>query len=697
MADEDLVLSISADTRQILRALNRLQTETNKTTANIEKQFNKTGDRLGRSFDGLGRKLAGAFALAGGIRGLQSLLDSATKIDNALKVAGLSGEELERVYNRLRDSAVRNAAPLETLVQLYSRASMAAGNLGASQDDLIKFSDNVAMSLKVSGQSATEASGALLQLSQLLSGSVVQAQEYNSLIDGAYPLLQAVAAGLKEAGGDVGKLTALVKSGQVPTKAFFDAFQAGAYVLEEKVAGAALTTSQSLENVRTAALDAMRDFARGSTGADTLAEAFQMLEGVINAINFEEFGAEVRKVIGWIDDIKNALRFVQGLGPSIGAATGLDRVGEWLTGGKGQVDFLGGSLGIQSTRALQGRIDAAFGNAVDAAGSATEAAIQAWVQRNYVNLPATAPVPGTKPSEVSLGSYDPPKGEGKGSKGRGAREDSYQREIRQIQERTAALQAETAAMSLLNPLVNDYGYSLEKTRATQELLTAAQRAGLEITPELMAQIEALASGYADAEVAAAKLQEQQEAIVEASDFVKDALGDMVMDMVPAIETGNSALDKFLNTLIEAVAQATLLGKGPLAGIFGMAGGGLFGGGFLIPGILHSGGVAGVHGYGHGRAVSPAAFAGAQRYHTGGIAGLRPDEVPAILQRGEIVLPRGTQMGGGQSFNMPITINAPGADAAALARVERSVKDLAGSIPKQVAVTQQKMQTRKWRP
>ena len=31
------------------------------------------------------------------------------------------------------------------------------------------------------------------------------------------------------------------------------------------------------------------------------------------------------------------------------------------------------------------------------------------------------------------------------------------------------------------------------------------------------------------------------------------------------------------------------------------------------------------------------FVGATRYHTGGIAGLAPNEVPAILQRGEEVL------------------------------------------------------------
>ena len=60
---------------------------------------------------------------------------------------------------------------------------------------------------------------------------------------------------------------------------------------------------------------------------------------------------------------------------------------------------------------------------------------------------------------------------------------------------------------------------------------------------------------------------------------------------------------------------------------------------VYPAVHHAGGAAGAPG-GASRAVPPALFAGAPRLHRGGIAGLRSDEVPAILQRGETVLPRG---------------------------------------------------------
>lgn len=67
-------------------------------------------------------------------------------------------------------------------------------------------------------------------------------------------------------------------------------------------------------------------------------------------------------------------------------------------------------------------------------------------------------------------------------------------------------------------------------------------------------------------------------------------------------------------------------------------------------VAHSGGVIGNGSSNRTRAVSPTWFSNAQRFHSGGLPGLRADEVPAILQRGEEVLsksdPRNILNGGG---------------------------------------------------
>lgn len=78
----------------------------------------------------------------------------------------------------------------------------------------------------------------------------------------------------------------------------------------------------------------------------------------------------------------------------------------------------------------------------------------------------------------------------------------------------------------------------------------------------------------------------------------------------------------------------------------------------VPGIqAHSGGIIGGAGP-TPRAVSPTWFANAQRYHSGGIAGLRADEVPAVLRRGEEVLTESDPRHRGNGGLDPRTAPAP---------------------------------------
>lgn len=99
-------------------------------------------------------------------------------------------------------------------------------------------------------------------------------------------------------------------------------------------------------------------------------------------------------------------------------------------------------------------------------------------------------------------------------------------------------------------------------------------------------------------------------------------------------------DSILADITRIAVRSAILG--PLANALGGGSGGLLGGlfgggGGLFAGIFHQGGVAG--GPAQQRLVPALAFAGAPRFHDGGVAGLRADEVPAILQRGEMVLSR----------------------------------------------------------
>ncbi|MGM4909119.1 tape measure protein [Rhizobium sp. 768_B6_N1_8] len=596
---EKLIVALEARTKAFENALNKANGVANSRARAIETRFAKMNKALSSSFSQFAGAAARAFAIVGGAAGARNLIDTATRIDNALKVAGLSGKELNDVYDALFASAQKNSAPLESLVTLYSRASGSAKELGASQADLLNFTDKIALALRVSGQSAEESSGALLQLSQALGNGTVQAEEYNSLLDGGRPILQAVAAGLKEAGGSVSELTKLVKDGKISSEAFFNAFLAGSPVLEDQVAGSVLTIDQRLGNLQNSLIDAARRFNESSAVANEFGSAIDGVAKFVAGINFDTLVAEIVNVTNALNSgIATANSFAQ----SLGQLSGLNNVGKTIVGmlpGDTVKNFdipglPGHALTIKQDDLITDRINGAFAdsveNAVRQTGDLTEKAI-----KNSVIGQGEGPAPkgGRLPAAetvkpVSIKDFKAPTGSKSGGGGKRSKQDSYQREVQQIRDRTAALQAETAAQAQINPLINDFGYAAEFARSKQELLNAATKAGIKVTPEVEANIEKLASSYAGATAAADKLAATQDKVRERSEFLGDALYDAFSDLIPQIETGNAALDKFLNTLIEAVAQSVLLGKGPFAAAGGGGAGGLLGGLLSVFGFAKGG-------------------------------------------------------------------------------------------------------------
>ncbi|SIS92085.1 phage tail tape measure C-terminal domain-containing protein [Phaeovulum vinaykumarii] len=101
-----------------------------------------------------------------------------------------------------------------------------------------------------------------------------------------------------------------------------------------------------------------------------------------------------------------------------------------------------------------------------------------------------------------------------------------------------------------------------------------------------------------------------------------------------VKTGKLDFRDLVTSMIADLAKlaARRFVLGPLANVLA---GALGGAGGIFANILHAGGTVGAAG--PERMVPALAFAGAPRMHSGGWAGLRPDEVPAILQRGERVL------------------------------------------------------------
>lgn len=259
-ATEQLVLQMSADMTRLNRNVVAGQRAFDRQLLAMERRAQAADRNLSRAMGQAGQNMTNS--LKSGLAGIAPTLaaafsaqqviayaDAYTNLQNRLKATGLEGDRLAATENKLYDTANKNGVAIEAVTQLYQRATMARQNLGASEAELQAFVSGTAGSLKLQGTSATEASGALLQLGQVLGGNMVQAQEYNSLIDGAPVILEAVAKGSERWGGSINKLTLDVKAGKVSAQEFFQAALKGFADIEARAAASTVTVGSALQTL----------------------------------------------------------------------------------------------------------------------------------------------------------------------------------------------------------------------------------------------------------------------------------------------------------------------------------------------------------------------------------------------------------------------------------------------------------------
>jgi hypothetical protein len=156
-----------------------------------------------------------------------------------------------------------------------------------------------------------------------------------------------------------------------------------------------------------------------------------------------------------------------------------------------------------------------------------------------------------------------------------------------------------------------------------------------------------------------------ETLAEYADKAREIGSDIGQALVSAFGSAENTVADFVKSgkfgirdlVTSTIADLARLGArhfllGPLAGALS---GALGGAGGVFASVLHAGGEVGAAG--PQRLVPATAFAGAPHLHGGGWPGLRPDEVPAILQRGERVLSRGEASSYGAAGNVTVHIHA----------------------------------------
>lgn len=325
--------------------------------ANTERNVKRAEASIRSSTGAIGGHLRTmASALAAGFTADQvgKLADKYTQLQNRLKIAGLEGQALAQVQDRLFDSANRNGTAINGLGELYARMALSQKELGASSEQITQVTDGVAAALRVQGISATAAAGPLLQLAQAMGGGIVRAEEFNSMIEGMPVLLQVATKHIEGTGGSVSGLRNKMLEGEITSKEFFAALLKGLPELQMMAENATLTLGQSFTVLQNEMLRyiGQQDAALGVT---------EKISGAIIALS-----QNLDKIVPALTVIAAIMggRFLAGMTASIAAtvteAAAFHRMGGAAAAAATQVNFASVANGRFATTAEIAAARAAF-------------------------------------------------------------------------------------------------------------------------------------------------------------------------------------------------------------------------------------------------------------------------------------------------------------------------------------------------
>jgi len=173
MAEVDpLIFKILADSRAARKEVADFQRVTGQGLSRVERDVLRLEHQMKRSSGAIGASLKGLAASFGAyfsVRELSGMIDSFTRLQNSLKVAGLEGSNLEAVQSQLLDLSTRYGVSVEGLANLYGKATDAGRSFGASEAQVLQLTEATSQALLITGTNAQQASGAILGLSQALA------------------------------------------------------------------------------------------------------------------------------------------------------------------------------------------------------------------------------------------------------------------------------------------------------------------------------------------------------------------------------------------------------------------------------------------------------------------------------------------------------------------------------------------------
>lgn len=167
------------------------------------------------------QRIAGFAMAALGVRALTESADAVINLENRLRSVTNSVQEFESAQRGVVDVARKTYTPIEDAAALFQRYTQVTTKLGLAQSEVLDFTHRLTQATRLSGATAGESRGALIQLAQGIGTNFkASGQEIRSIQEQAPELAKIIA---KAAGGSTDDLMAMAKAGKITSKLVVDA------------------------------------------------------------------------------------------------------------------------------------------------------------------------------------------------------------------------------------------------------------------------------------------------------------------------------------------------------------------------------------------------------------------------------------------------------------------------------------------
>lgn len=242
----------------------------------------RKGDFATKSMDGLSvatRQLAGYMAGLVTVGAAVSKMDTYTGIQNQLKLVTDGQNQLNTAMDNTFEIAQRSRSSWESTATVYQKLAMNAKDVGLAQEDIGRLTETISKGIALSGATSAQADAAIMQLGQALGSGALRGDEFNSVMENGYGLMQLIAKGMNV---PIGQLKSMAENGELTSEKVTKALLKMSDEADKQFGKTDSTIGQSLGLLSNSLTQFIGEAGRSSGAAQVLSGS---IEGLAN--NFE--------------------------------------------------------------------------------------------------------------------------------------------------------------------------------------------------------------------------------------------------------------------------------------------------------------------------------------------------------------------------------------------------------------------------